>query len=326
VAAIESAKRRRITLGPHSLVGRAAHALVTLTAPGASSEHASIVWHEDAGVWRIRDLASTNGTWLEGEDLAARGAVELRAGATLTFGCPSEVWTLVDDGPPVAAAQALRGGERRVGDAGLLVLSTSSCVFTDELGWRLDQAGESSAVHDQQIVRADGQKWRLELPPAAPIVPPTWKLRALEVVGAALRFAISRDQESVELTLTSGGRVVPLGARTHHYVLHLLACERERERARAELPVAEQGWIHLSELARRVGDTPEHINVAIWRARQALRQAGFADANAIVERRPRSGLLRIGGGAWSWGEGGAPGVGTDAAARAASEHPPRRSV
>ena len=129
----------------------------------------------------------------------------------------------------------------------------------------------------------------------------------------------------MELTLTSGGRVVPLGARTHHYVLHLLACERERERARAELPVAEQGWIHLSELARRVGDTPEHINVAIWRARQALRHAGFADANAIVERRPRSGLLRIGGSAWAWGEGGAPGVGAEARA-ATPEHPPRRSV
>jgi hypothetical protein len=301
----------RLALGLRALVGRAPHALVRLASPTVSGEHARLAWQ--AGAWQLRDLASTNGTWLEGERLTTQAAVPLHRGSRFAFGDPDERWLLADDGPPEAQAVRVGDGFTRHPEQGLVVLGDTACVFADKHGWWLDIDGERRNVHDQEIVLAGGDSWRLDLPPLdAVIVQITKNLEPLRVASAVLRFCVSRDEESVELNLITPGQVVALGHKTHHYLLHVLALERvhDRERgaagAEAPLPPAEQGWVHVSELSRRLRLAPEHINVAIWRARQALRQHGFVDPEAIVERRARTGQVRIGGAAWSWAGEPAP--------------------
>ncbi|MBZ5710496.1 hypothetical protein [Nannocystis pusilla] len=78
------------------------------------------------------------------------------------------------------------------------------------------------------------------LPPTANAAPSAPQLDDLH-----LRFAVSRDEEYVELIATHAGRVFDLQARSHHYPLLLLSRARPRQR---DVPLAYQGWVHQHAL------------------------------------------------------------------------------
>jgi hypothetical protein len=63
------------------LVGRHPSCDVVVDAPSVSRRHAQLTHR--AGTWVIQDLASTNGTWVNGERV---GRTALRAGDILTLG------------------------------------------------------------------------------------------------------------------------------------------------------------------------------------------------------------------------------------------------
>ncbi len=80
------------------IVGRAPGCELRLTDRRVSGEHASI-YYED-GSWRIRDLASSNGTRVNGTALNPGERHALLEGDEICFGSYDEQWELCDETPP----------------------------------------------------------------------------------------------------------------------------------------------------------------------------------------------------------------------------------
>jgi len=118
-----------------------------------------------------------------------------------------------------------------------------------------------------------------------------------------LRFSVSRNEEYVALTARDEHRTIDLGARAHHVVLLALARSRLADReARIASQVDHQeprsdssdGWIYFDELSTQLAMDEPHLNVAVFRGRRQLAQAGILGAAGIIERRRLTRELRLG--------------------------------
>ncbi|MCY1005456.1 FHA domain-containing protein [Nannocystis pusilla] len=258
-----------VELPERCLVGRSRGCDLVLAARDVSGEHAVLQW--SGTQWVLRDLGSRNGSYVGEVRLAPGGRAPLAVGATLQFGRESGPWQLVDAGAPRALAVALADGERRVAEGGYLALphdeEPCAAIYQEGDGrWWLEQDGTAREVEDRAVVDADGL-WRVHLPAGAA---GTWEDGASPLVVAQLRlrFAVSRDEEQVELVASCGERRVDLQVRAHHYPLLLLARQR-LEDAEAGMTPAEQGWVRQDELLAMLRIKEDHLGVAIHRARAA---------------------------------------------------------
>ncbi|MDQ4099594.1 MAG: FHA domain-containing protein, partial [Chloroflexota bacterium] len=71
-----------LAVGHHETIGRHQDNSIVLDDAYVSSHHAEMSF--ERGVWTVRDLGSTNGTYLNG--VAVRGAQPLSSGDTVQFG------------------------------------------------------------------------------------------------------------------------------------------------------------------------------------------------------------------------------------------------
>lgn len=252
-----------------------------------------------AGSWELRDLASSNGTWVSGKEVERGQQVDLKVGDTLGFGSTVETWTLVDDTPPVACAWA-RGSEHPViGGDGLLALPAPDeprmTIFSDAgAGWLLEHEGRERRVLDGESVEVAGLHFRLALPSLGDeSIASTARSGPARttVKNLGLRFIVSQDEEFVAVTLLRQGSSEELPVRAFHYLLLTLARHRL-----ADIDVAdsERGWVHVEDLSQMLGTDAEKVNVDVYRARRQLASHGVVDAPRLIERRPGTGQLRIG--------------------------------
>ena len=273
------------------LVGRAGTAALKLDDPKVSGEHATVLWSK--GAWVIRDLGSRNGTFVDGKRLAAGDAVALQAGSQLGFGSEDDLWELVDAGPPSALAEDLATGQLILPEEGILALPTPAnpevVVFENGRGgFSLERGDEASEpIADGAIVQLTSQSFRIRLPA---------NLEGTATVDAGaridtirLRFAVSRDEEHVQVTVIHRGKETALEEREHGYILLTLARQRIEDK---DEPLSEQGWIDRERLLKMIQVDPNALNVAIYRARGQLTSAGVEGAAGIVD--VRRGQRRLG--------------------------------
>lgn len=291
---------RRITLGARTVVGRASSCGVRLEHPLVSAEHAAIYWHD--GVWMVRDLSSTNGTYVDGERLAPAERRALRHGHELSFGASTagESWALADDRCPIARARCGGASTEREARGRLLVLPDDEnpqvSIFPDLDGeWTADLQGEVSPLVDQQELLVDGASWCLELPSGrddADLSTTASGSGLAQLLDAwTFSFRVSRDEEFVELELRCGAHTLPVPPRGFHYTLLTLARHRIADEA---LPMAERGWVYADALAAQVGVPKARLNLDVCRAKQQIAELGIADAGLLVERRRTAHQLRLG--------------------------------
>lgn len=285
---------RVLVVPERCLVGRSRSCDLVLSAGDVSGEHAVVQWSADH--WELRELGSRNGSFVDGERVAAGERAPLRLGARLRFGRLAPVWTLEDASPPQLMAVALADGECRAAEGGYLALPGAEqptlAVYQEPGGgWVVEQDGATRPVADRDVLEAGGL-WRVHLPSA---LGGTWEDAVDLAIVARLRlvFRYSRDEEYVELVALCGERRMDLQARVHHYPLLLLARRRLAD-AEAGLPAAEQGWMRQDELLTMLRLKDDHLGIYVHRARVQLGKAGVADAAALVERRPGTRMLRIG--------------------------------
>ena len=283
---------RRFTLSSRNLLGRHPACELRVDNPRISGEHASIHWTGTR--WELRDLGSRNGTFIDGQSLAAGDRRLLAEGVTFTLGT-GDAFTLDDASPPVPSARHTRTALLRTAAEGLLVLPDDDrpemSIFEDAGGrWVAESRDETRLVVDREVVIADGEGWILDLPSAAG---ETWEARAvvptLETIS--LRFGVSRDEEHVEITMLHGGKATALPSRRHHYLLLTLARALLEDRAAS---AAERGWVDSQELCRMLATDPPALNVDVFRARRQLASLGVHGAAGIIARRPTAGQLRLG--------------------------------
>ncbi|MBW2256209.1 MAG: FHA domain-containing protein [Deltaproteobacteria bacterium] len=273
------------------LVGRGSVCSLRLAELHVSGEHASVVW--TGSLWEIRDLGSRNGTFVDGERVAPNQPKTLRAGAKLGFGVPEAQWVVVDAGPPSALAEAIGTEEIRTAHGGILALPDEAhpeaVIYADRRGaWVMESdEGGVHTVRDQEVVQAGGRPWRIRVPGSQEGTATVEARPSIDTI--ALRFAVSLDEEHVEVTVLHRGAEIRLEPREHGYALLTLARNRLEDRAH---PPSEQGWIDRDTLLRMLGLDSNALNVAIYRARGQLSASGVEGAAGLVE--VRRGQRRIG--------------------------------
>lgn len=278
--------RRYASIGARTLVGRAAYCGLRLDDQRVAGEQALLAYD---GAWWVRDLASRNGTFLDGERLLPGQRVELQEQHTLRFGSAQEVWEVVDLGPPGPAA--LRAdGALRVGEHGMLALpdeeSIDASVMCTARGWRIERGDEVEEVEDGAGVEAGGAGWTLLLPANLR----GGSAQTVEVYRPppiSLQFVVSSDGDAVLSAFVAlGGERRALAVRSHTHLLLALAEARLADLQSDKLP-DEQGWLAAARACQRSGLEPHLLATYVHRARRQLAEAGMEDAQGLIEDRGR---------------------------------------
>jgi hypothetical protein len=300
----ENATRRLCILEPDHTIGRAPPpaTCLHLDKPYVSGVHAALRWIGDS--WILRDLGSRNGTYLDGDRIASGEERKIRLGARIGFGGVDEAWTLVDDAPPRVMVVPVAGGDPVLMGGDLLALPSAedprvTIYRADGQSWMLEQATEPArGLANRDTFDVDGTLWRfccLDLL-AATIAPSDLAAASTATVcNLHLEFAVSRNEEFVQLHVAFAGRRHDLGSRTHNYLLLTLARRRLADAAEG-LADTSCGWVDQEDLAHDPSMAPPRLNIDVFRIRKQFETLGVVDAAKIVERRLRPAQLRIGTG------------------------------
>ncbi|HEX2691422.1 MAG TPA: FHA domain-containing protein [Kofleriaceae bacterium] len=293
-----------VTVLSRHLVGRSRSADLHMNEPTVSGEHAVLRW--TGREWELHDLGSRNGTIVDGRRLAPGARVAVSRGTVIAFGQADNAWHLIDDAPPTVIAVPVDGGEPLCARDNLLALPSEDdpvvVVYRDGSGdWVIEQSGGVTRITDHHPVHAGDRDFVLRVPDLIAVTrdadSPTPHLAAL-----TLRFSVSRDEEYIALTAHDEHHVIDLGARAHHQVLLMLARSRLEDRnaqppagARGPQPTeSAEGWVYQDELANQLAMDETHLNVAVFRCRRQLSEAGILGAASIIERRRPTRELRLG--------------------------------
>lgn len=281
---------QRHALSARVLVGRGRRCDLKLPTRHSSAEHAVLFWNDTE--WHVRDLGSRNGTQIDGLALETP-TQRIPEGARITFGDPEAGWILRSAGPPEAVLWRADAIEHT--DAGLLTddpeQPTLSIFSAADGRWLIEQDGVPRFLTDGETL-SDGGRVYLPIGGANTEAATIGQSRTASA-QAMLAFQVSQDEEFVEIAFEQGGQRTVLSPRAFHYLLLILARERQRD-IDAGTSSAEQGWVHIEDLCRMAETEPSRINVDVYRARRQLAKAGLVDAGQVVERRSTSRQVRFG--------------------------------
>ncbi|MEL6342378.1 MAG: FHA domain-containing protein [Myxococcota bacterium] len=287
------ADQRAHPLQPHTIIGRSRACTIQLRDDRVSKAHAELSWN--GSCWQLRDQSSRNGTWIDEQRLEPGQVRVLRANQTVSFGAPELSFQLADAGPPRAYAIETASGEALIGTADALTLGAPPAVdirrqFDDagEMRWvRVAPTGGAEPVESGAVMRVEQRQWTLHLPD------PMGQTRSNPDAIDGLRLLLVRGAGGAppKLTVFSAQRRIEMGKYAHNRLLLVLAEERLAD---AELPGAEQGWLHERDVAAALGVAVSTVLTYIKRARDQVEQAGILGARGVVERSEGSGRVRLG--------------------------------
>lgn len=280
---------KTVVLAAHSVVGRAPASVVGLRDPATSYDHASISWNGEC--WEIRDLGSTNGTWVNNERVPLKERIPLSRGAVLQFAVDEERWELNDDQGPVVIAHNLTTGATKAAKDGLLELPSEEdaevAIVVDAAGrWIVETAdGSRHCATNGESIFAGEHFWTLVVPPDSPSVGTHKAKPPLSLATVLLRFHVSGDENHIRLDIVNGDETIELGERALFGVLLALARKRHADEMAAKLPASERGWYDLPDLAHELEVDELIVNTNIHRLRRLFKQTGVEGGWDIIENR-----------------------------------------
>lgn len=292
----------RLTRGAHvfeaparCLIGRSSVADLRLESRQVSSEHARISWDRER--WLLRDLGSSNGTFVNKHRLRAGDSKVLAVGDELHFATDGTSWRVEDLSPPVAWAVQIATGERVSGTDASLSLPKAAPeleVWRRDGAWWSDRNGELTEITSGTIVSAAGGRWRLVLPPLSPVDVTATLQPQLDLDRATLCFAVSADEERVCVSVEHERARLVLPVRACLYTLLVLARRRSTALPAANKASGHEGWMYTDELAELLKVMPAKVNVDIHRIRRLLTHASVQNSETVIERRVDTHQIRIG--------------------------------
>jgi hypothetical protein len=281
-----------IPLRSSCTLGRDRECDVHVDNPRVSGKHARLDWVGDH--WELKDLGSTNGTFLDGKKVPHGVRRVLAEGATFTLGSEHS-FRLVNASAPGLSARHLATGLVRTAAEGLLVLPDDErpevSIFEDANGfWVAEDADGTRRVDDGEAVVVDGESWILDLPNAV-FATQEQSVIAPSLEALSMRFAVSLNEEHIEVTVVHDGTSAALPTRTHHYLLLTLARATLADEGASP---GERGWVDREVLCRMLATDPRKLNVDVFRVRKQFADMGIHGATGIIARRPGTGQLRLG--------------------------------
>lgn len=274
------------------LLGRAAGCHLRLEHNTASSRHAEIRWTTSG--WEVRDLGARNGTFLDGHRMNLGASGSLICGSQLAFGRAGDIYELIEDDPPMAAA-INEHGQRVETSLQPLMLPDSEktvCMVYEENGqWFVDMPDRPfEAVESGRSLAVDGMVWTLDLPV---LFKQTLDTRQLSVDNATARFYTTKDEEHVELELDNGTRSLRLPPRAHWYTLMVMARQRLKDTSEGQ-QLENAGWMDKKALIQqKLKITADTFNTHMFRGKRELFENDILGYPRIVERL-RNGKVRFG--------------------------------
>lgn len=280
----------RVLLPDDAVIGRSRNCDVLLEHPTGSAIHARFQLHN--GRWKVCDLNSRNGTWVDGKRLTLEPQ-ELRPESELMFGSRAETWVLEDASPSGPFARSDQ--DYLCASDGMLSLPSRDASpirvrRAQDKRWRLE-GDRSAEVLEHREVRVIGDRsYRFYLP-MGDSVTEELILPPLPQHGLDLRD----NGDSVHAALVDGCKRLDLGSRAHHVVLLALARAWLHDQRLTHLAPPERGWLHREDIVDQANlADASHLNVLIFRLRRQLERLEVLDAAEIIERRPGKGELRLG--------------------------------
>lgn len=271
-----------------------------------SVQHAVFRWH--GGVWTLRDLASRNGTFVNGQRVVA-GPTEsfpLNRGDEIAFAESDEVWEFFDDAAPGtllipidADGEVRRDATPYRLDAADVVAIPSAqeptaSAYQRSGRWYLERSDAMLELDHGQRVRVAGERYVVHLSsPATGTVDAEHVLVDHVVKNARLIIGVSPDEESAAVTVHIGRDEHELERRTFLYLLAYLARVRldDVSDGRDE---HDAGWVEVHEACRNLQlSSSEALGLLVHRCRKAMQEARLDDPASVIDR-SRRGLLRIG--------------------------------
>jgi FHA domain-containing protein len=272
---------------PETLVGRSPRCQLRLEHESVSHVHASL--RHLNGAWRVQDLNSTNGTWVDESCLETGESRLLRVGERLRFGANgSEIWVVTDGSAPRPMILSLpQGVPQHLADGPVSLVGasgqTAASVHWDGVHAVLCESGQlAREIADGEEFAVGGKVFRAFLPALAATAEFECSLSQTELVVLA--------DSSLELHLQ--GRTHRLAARAPYVVVRELARERLKDRASGVL-AADEGWLDRQLLDERLR-RPD-LNQDIRRIREDFRRLQlFEAARDVIETHRDQGKVRLG--------------------------------
>jgi hypothetical protein len=273
-------------------IGRSAASHLCLGERYVSKHHAFIRWSRDA--WVVHDLASRNGTFVDGERIAAQSSAVLRPGTKVSFGARKGEWVLVDDRRAECVAEPLDGGDPVTMHHGLLALPSEDdprvTVYEHRWGgWIVERSGEPDKdARTTDIVRIDDRSWRLRCPAAG-----RGKRFAHPVHTPPVSLLLSNDGECLEVRLGPKERPLMMRARDEDYLLLALvrSCLAGR---RGDISDWERGWMYEHRAPSHPDGKPRRVDLDVFRLRRRAAAAGVSCPADLILRHAETRQLRIG--------------------------------
>ncbi len=281
---------------PHQNIGRGAGCRIVDDDNFVSTSHAEIRWNGNR--WWIQDLNSRNGTWVDGRRLAPGRPVPLTKGSRFAIGRPDNRWVLVCDTAPVAMAEAPDGSLVQSED-GILALPPDSdepllSIYRNHLGeWVVDAESGTRNVKSGEHIAAGDERWTLHLPDDQ-IQTMTRVDKVPTPSNVQLLLILDSDDSARDIHLLHEGRVMPVTSRASSNLLVRLAMARQADNKANGIDADEAGWLDQPQLQVEFDLTGNAFNVAVHRLRNVFSRAGLTESSGVIERRARSGQVRIG--------------------------------
>lgn len=287
----QSSQEKVIVRSPHVFGRHPATAHTILTDQSASRIHATVYWEGNS--WLIKD-SSSNGTFLNAQRLTVGQKYKLTKSDTIQFGdTQATPWLVVDLSQPKSML-FLKGKHSHcieLNDLTVLPHNTHpeiSIYRNSQSQWVMENQHEHIVLESGDLVTVDEQQWVFISPDDIDETKPVVQTPEEPPV---LNFAVSKDEEHVDLTIQFNQQNIQLGERVHHYLLLCLARKRISDQ-RLGINHQEQGWLEKEILSKMTGMDEKHINIQIYRFRKhILSIPNTAHLLSLIER--RRGQLRI---------------------------------
>lgn len=279
------------------VVGRSELCSLKLDNALVSAEHAAFHW--TGSEWQLRDLGSSNGTFVGTYRLLPGHAVIVVPGSQIAFGDQAERFELIDDAPPLATARAEDGelvSAERCGCSSILFLPDLEhpelTIYEDGPGhWLvLGHDHEPRAIDTDEWICCAGQRWQLTLP----LILDRTARPPVCLAQLQLRFAVSQYGDLLQAALRHRGSTIPLQLRQHSKLLLILAEARLTDSSNPRLHESEHGWMHIDDLVQDLfAGKSERMHSAKHRARKQFCQLEVADWMELFEHRPLTREIRL---------------------------------
>ena len=278
------------------IVGRLRESNTILSCADSSPIHAIISWNH--GSWQIKDI-SAKGVYINGLKMPPASQCRMHQGDQIKFGSENGVvWTLLNEDPPQSMLismssnlPAITLSDKVVAlpstDNPLAVLSKSRYGY-----WICEGPEKTHELKSGDLVGDRDNQWQFVDWSVLEGFKESNIAQSKKAEHLSFLFNVSQDEEHVSLTVQVGEKKLPLGERSHHYLLLLLA-RKKLENKFAGITNEEQGWILTSELSKMLGLSERHINIQIHRIRKQLigLHPVYFDDHSVIER--RIGALRL---------------------------------